>query len=301
MPGSAVGGGRVERVIAGMVGVSLPLTTDVLQVVTTDTAPPIFPHIVTHVRGNLTVKQSRTTGKILIGGAWRGEGDPLTGVKRVCRDSLVGNLAWACQNIPGIARASLLRAWVGFEGRTPDKLLMCGSIGSPAGFHVLGCTGGGYTISPAAGLVAAQQILGEPTSIPVKAFEVRRLMSTTVGRSLSGRDHEQPGGDGHGVEAATKGAGMNNGKVDWHGSFVAVVTPFTKQGAIDEQAFCDNVRRMVDEGVDGVVVSGCTGESWSLDHDERLRLYRLALDTLGRTRADYRRARAASPPPASSS
>jgi 4-hydroxy-tetrahydrodipicolinate synthase len=75
---------------------------------------------------------------------------------------------------------------------------------------------------------------------------------------------------------------MNNGKVDWHGSFVAVVTPFTKQGAIDERAFCDNVRRMVDEGVDGVVVSGCTGESWSLSADERVRLFELALDTVGR-------------------
>jgi 4-hydroxy-tetrahydrodipicolinate synthase len=74
---------------------------------------------------------------------------------------------------------------------------------------------------------------------------------------------------------------MNNGKVDWHGSFVAVVTPFTKEGAIDERAFCDNVRRTVDEGVDGVVVSGCTGESWSLAPEERVRLFRLALDTVG--------------------
>jgi sarcosine oxidase subunit beta len=176
---SAAGAWNV--VVARMVGVSLSLTTDVLQVVTTDAAPPVFPHIVTHVRGNLTVKQSRSTGKILIGGAWRGDGDPATGVKRVRRDNLIGNLAWACQNIPGISRASLLRAWVGFEGRTPDKLLVCGSVGSPAGFHVLGCTSGGYTISPVAGVVAAQQILGEATSFPVQAFDVRRLMAASVG------------------------------------------------------------------------------------------------------------------------
>lgn len=74
---------------------------------------------------------------------------------------------------------------------------------------------------------------------------------------------------------------MNNGRVDWRGSFVAVVTPFTDRGAIDERAFGDNVRRMVDEGVDGVVVSGCTGESWSLSPDERVLLCRLALDAVG--------------------
>ena len=74
---------------------------------------------------------------------------------------------------------------------------------------------------------------------------------------------------------------MNNGKVDWYGSFVAVVTPFNEQGDIDDRAFSANVRRLVDEGVNGVVVSGCTGESWSLTPEERIHLCRLALDTVG--------------------
>lgn len=73
---------------------------------------------------------------------------------------------------------------------------------------------------------------------------------------------------------------MNNGKVNWHGSFVAVITPFTEAGEIDEQAFRDNVDFLVQEGVDGVVVSGCTGESWSLTPDERVRLFTLAIDTV---------------------
>ena len=176
--------GAWNAAVARMVGVSLPLTTDVLQVVTTDLAPPIFPHIVTHVRGNLTLKQARGTGKVLIGGAWRGEGDPETGVKRVRRDSLIGNLAWACQNIPGIGRTSLLRAWVGLEGRTADKLLMCGSVGSPAGFHAVGCSGGGYTVSPVAGLIAAQEILGLPPELPFEPFQVRRLLRTRGSNEL---------------------------------------------------------------------------------------------------------------------
>lgn len=74
---------------------------------------------------------------------------------------------------------------------------------------------------------------------------------------------------------------MNDGKVDWKGSFVAVVTPFTEQGDIDDRAFRENVARMVDEGVDGVVVSGCTGESWSLSAEERVHLCSLAVDTVG--------------------
>jgi len=77
---------------------------------------------------------------------------------------------------------------------------------------------------------------------------------------------------------------MNNGKVNWQGSFVAVITPFHENGDIDERAFCANLSFLVDEGADGVVVSGCTGEAWALTPDERLRLFRLAVDTVG-TRA----------------
>jgi len=73
---------------------------------------------------------------------------------------------------------------------------------------------------------------------------------------------------------------MNNAKVDWQGSFVAVITPFTSAGEIDERAFAANIRFLLDGGVHGIVVSGCTGESWALSPDERVRLFRLAVETV---------------------
>lgn len=73
---------------------------------------------------------------------------------------------------------------------------------------------------------------------------------------------------------------MNNGKVDWQGCFVAVVTPFGPEGDLDEAGFADNVDRLVGKGADGIVVSGCTGEAWSLTEDERLRIFELAVDTV---------------------
>jgi 4-hydroxy-tetrahydrodipicolinate synthase len=72
---------------------------------------------------------------------------------------------------------------------------------------------------------------------------------------------------------------MNDGKVDWKGSFVAAVTPFTADGDIDEARFVENLELLISEGADGFVISGCTGESWSLSGDERLRIFRLAADT----------------------
>ncbi len=73
---------------------------------------------------------------------------------------------------------------------------------------------------------------------------------------------------------------MNNGKVDWSGNFPAVITPFTKDGEIDEKKFLECVELLVSEGADGIIVSGSNGESWALEPDERLRLFKLAADAM---------------------
>jgi 4-hydroxy-tetrahydrodipicolinate synthase len=73
---------------------------------------------------------------------------------------------------------------------------------------------------------------------------------------------------------------MNNGKVDWRGSYVAVVTPFLDSAEIDEPAFRENIEFLLDQGADGIVVSGCTGESWALSAEERLSLFRIAVETV---------------------
>jgi sarcosine oxidase subunit beta len=171
---AAAGAWNVD--VARMVGISLPLTTASLQVITTDFGPALFPHVVYHVRANLTLKQQRTTGKIVIGGGWPGDGDPAVGVKRVRRDSLVGSLRWATNVVPGIANANVLRSWIGFESRTPDKALISGPVG-PRGFHVLGCSYSGFTLSPLAGQIAAEYIeLGQPT-VPCRELSVQRFLA----------------------------------------------------------------------------------------------------------------------------
>ena len=69
---------------------------------------------------------------------------------------------------------------------------------------------------------------------------------------------------------------MNDGKVHWGGNFVAIATPFKKDGEIDDALFEKNVALMIEEGADGILVAGCTGEAWSLTPDERLHLFRRA-------------------------
>ena len=61
----------------------------------------------------------------------------------------------------------------------------------------------------------------------------------------------------------------------------AIVTPFRDDGAIDFDAFQALARHLVDNGSDGLVVAGTTGESPTLADDERLDLFRAAIEAVG--------------------
>lgn len=62
------------------------------------------------------------------------------------------------------------------------------------------------------------------------------------------------------------------------GSCTPLVTPFDSQGGLDLDAFEASVERQCREGSTGVVVTGTTGEPTSLGADERIALYRRAVD-----------------------
>jgi 4-hydroxy-tetrahydrodipicolinate synthase len=61
----------------------------------------------------------------------------------------------------------------------------------------------------------------------------------------------------------------------------AMVTPFGADGGVDEAAAASLMRHLVEHGSDGIVVSGTTGESPTLTDDEKVALFRLAVDEMG--------------------
>jgi len=54
----------------------------------------------------------------------------------------------------------------------------------------------------------------------------------------------------------------------FHGSMVALVTPMTDDGAIDEKALESLIEFHIDNGTDAIVAVGTTGESATLDEEE---------------------------------
>ena len=60
----------------------------------------------------------------------------------------------------------------------------------------------------------------------------------------------------------------------------AIVTPFREDGSIDIEQFRALARHLVENGSDGLVVAGTTGESPTLTDDERFALFAAAVDEL---------------------
>ena len=63
----------------------------------------------------------------------------------------------------------------------------------------------------------------------------------------------------------------------------AMVTPFDQEGRVDVAQACALAQALVASGSDGVIVSGTTGESATLTHDEEMRLFKAVRSALGDT------------------
>src|SRR5258708_10041526 len=61
------------------------------------------------------------------------------------------------------------------------------------------------------------------------------------------------------------------------GTYTAIVTPF-RNGAIDEEAYRKLIDFQIQNGVDGIVPVGSTGEAATLDNDEHLQVIKIAVE-----------------------
>ena len=61
----------------------------------------------------------------------------------------------------------------------------------------------------------------------------------------------------------------------------ATVTPFDADGSVDAEKYAELCNFLVDNGSDGVVVNGTTGEASTLSDEERVELIRAAVDSVG--------------------
>lgn len=73
---------------------------------------------------------------------------------------------------------------------------------------------------------------------------------------------------------------MNRDDVNWRGYWVAAPTPFTREGALDDKLWREELRLYHSQGVHGILVNGTTGEWFSQSDAERRRVAEVAVEEL---------------------
>jgi glycine/D-amino acid oxidase-like deaminating enzyme len=166
----AVSAGRVVNAtgpwaarLGRMVGLALPVTGTVQQVIVTEPAPRLTRHLVAIANRHLSLKQA-ASGGFLIGGGWFGGFDPATGRSYNLRRNIEGNL-WICgKALPALRALSIVRAWTGIN-TVVDRAPLLGDVPGMPGFYNA-VTANGYTLGPAVGLITAEAILHGETIDP---------------------------------------------------------------------------------------------------------------------------------------
>jgi D-hydroxyproline dehydrogenase subunit alpha len=149
--------------IGRMVGLDLPVTGTVQQVIVTEPVAPMTRHLVAMANRHLSLKQ-QASGGFLIGGGWFGGFDANTGRTNTLRRSIEGNL-WVCERaLPAVKGMSIVRAWTGINPSIDRAPLLGEAPGLPGFYNTV--TANGYTLGPVAGQITAEAILHQETVDP---------------------------------------------------------------------------------------------------------------------------------------
>ncbi len=142
--------------VGRMVGLDLPVTGTVQQVIVTEPAPMLTRHLVAIANRHLSLKQ-QASGGLLIGGGWYGGFDPATGRSHTLRRNIEGNLWVGAKALPALRALSMVRAWTGINTAIDRAPLLGEAPGRPGFYNAV--TANGYTLGPVAGQITAAAIL----------------------------------------------------------------------------------------------------------------------------------------------
>ncbi|MEM7567287.1 MAG: FAD-binding oxidoreductase, partial [Pseudomonadota bacterium] len=165
----AAGGWSAQ--LAAMLGAQVPVKGAPLQMVVTETAPPLVPCLLAHADRHLTMKQT-DAGTLLIGGAWTADvgadGQPI-----VLPDSLEGNLWVAARTVPAVAGLHITRSWAAMNIDVDGAPLLSHLPGHER--VVIAATANGYTLGPLMGREAAAAALTGQLRTDLHPFTLDRF------------------------------------------------------------------------------------------------------------------------------
>ncbi|MFT3881989.1 MAG: dihydrodipicolinate synthase family protein [Gemmatales bacterium] len=74
-------------------------------------------------------------------------------------------------------------------------------------------------------------------------------------------------------------------KLNWHGVFPAITTPFHPDLSIDYDFLKKHLTWLIDQGCHGIVALGSLGEGATLEKDEKIAILKTCVETVGKRSA----------------
>jgi glycine/D-amino acid oxidase-like deaminating enzyme len=170
-PGKIVNAaGAWSGAIAQLVGDSLPIRQNPIQMLVSEATGERIPYHLAHARRRITLKQA-VAGNLVIGGGWRARINPVLGAARPTREALGANIAVTLELLPGFSGLQIIRSWTGMAFTTPPTISPSPSTSNL--FHV--ATQNAMTLAPVLGRAAAALVLGQAPEHDMRPFALRNL------------------------------------------------------------------------------------------------------------------------------
>jgi sarcosine oxidase subunit beta len=165
--------GGYSKKVAEMAGIELPVYSERHQILVTEPVEEIQGPMVMSFSLNIYCQQT-PHGSFLMG-----RGDP-NEPKDLRITSSWEFLDEMCKTVtkllPPLGELRIIRQWAGLYNITPDKQPILGSVKELEGFYLaVGFSGHGFMLAPMTGLLIAEEIVGEQTTIPIEVLNKDRF------------------------------------------------------------------------------------------------------------------------------
>jgi len=158
--------------VGGLLGVTIPVKGAPLQMIVTESAPPLVSHLIAHADRHLSLKQA-ATGGLIIGGGWTAAFDEGMRLNRAERASIEGNLWVARHVLPALAGLHVLRCWAGMNVNIDGAPILGEVPGVPGFFNAV--TSNGYTLAPIVASLVTELLLQRRTGIDISPYRIERF------------------------------------------------------------------------------------------------------------------------------
>ncbi|WP_026476086.1 NAD(P)/FAD-dependent oxidoreductase [Alkaliphilus transvaalensis] len=165
--------GGYSQGIAKMVGVDLPLYSERHQILVTEAVDPILKPMVMSFSLNLYCQQVPHGGFIM----GRSCANEPTDLRITSGWHFLEEMTKTITKVlPPLKEVRFLRQWAGLYNMSPDRQPIYGAVDEIEGFYVAaGYSGHGFMLAPFTGVVMAEAIMGEETTLPINQLNLTRF------------------------------------------------------------------------------------------------------------------------------